>query len=365
MISDNIFGLNDATSLSELRSAIGSILRESHTSLSTFIKPALITAPVFIQQSISNDQVISNVHKALFNMYASYILVALKLDGIVSGSTTVRDVIKRVSSTESSSDVYIPMETLDKLVLSLSSNDKITKKQLVSAIEGVLSDETSAIQRMEGITAKYLTGRILNIALSVPNKRESISIHLYCQFFNRIIMDSLIRKFIEAVNTDKKYRFTMWRAGEISFFKDLVLGLDLYKKKLDITKYDNEGIFLDMMKRHNVGLAKKIIDYFTGDISTTNVKNNIYIIEDNTFKSVCSAVGLNFKRMNHVQQILRNTRSIFFASVNTLNQVVTFYIYGINNPFMFTYKELMSSGLGKSNQTDIVTILEMFKKGVV
>ena len=222
MISDNIFGLNDATSLSELRSAIGSILRESHTSLSTFIKPALITAPVFIQQSISNDQVISNVHKALFNMYASYILVALKLDGIVSGSTTVRDVIKRVSSTESSSDVYIPMETLDKLVLSLNSNDKITKKQLVSAIEGIIADEASAIQKLEGISAKYLTGRILNVSLNVPNKKESISIHLYCQFLNRVISDTLIKKFMEAVNANKKYRFTMWRAGEISYFKDLV-----------------------------------------------------------------------------------------------------------------------------------------------
>ena len=81
--------------------------------ISENIKPALITAPVIIEDTIHNEHVTMHIIKNLFNIYSSYIIVSLNLGRYITESSTVRDMMSKVSSTES---MYIGSDDLKYLM---------------------------------------------------------------------------------------------------------------------------------------------------------------------------------------------------------------------------------------------------------
>lgn len=388
MSNRNMFGItDDLSTITDLKQNIYDVLSKwsnlSTFTLSSYIKPALITAPVFIQENVYKEPVTEHVIKALFNMYSSFILVAIQLDGIVSSSLTVRDIVEKVSTESyldnSNIDILLKNIKLDnkKIIASLenssddlddsnnNSNNSSNKNNTKSKDKNI--DKThDKLSKLDSVVYKYNAGRIISVDLNVPKMSQPITIYLYCQFLNRVVNTQFMNKLIELTNIDTKYRWTMYKAGEIKFWKDFILGLDLFKKRLQLIKYDDKGIFRDILKRTNKSFFKKIIGIFLPTShSKVNIHNNIYIVNENDLKAVSSKVGININRMNNVERMLFNLRGIFLVSIDTLHQMVTFYIYGLSNPLQFTYKELMRSSVGKGNQMDIVSLLEMFKQGQI
>ena len=67
-------------------------------SLPKFTKPALIESPMFIDESLVEEEIITYTIKSLYNIYIGYISMALNLNQYVVGNRTIRDISSVVST---------------------------------------------------------------------------------------------------------------------------------------------------------------------------------------------------------------------------------------------------------------------------
>ena len=197
------------------------ITKGSEVSLSSFAREAIISAPVFIQDSIQGDEIIPSLSGNLMNYYGSFILLAFNLDQNISDSYTIRDMITRVSSSrESFSNSYYNTKDISKLFS--THNPKLVLE----------SSSDKELTTPVGIKSMFTTGRILNIDFNIGEKQsKKITIKLFINFLNRVLSTSFMNNMFELAYKDKKYRFLKYKAGEISFWKDFVFGLDYVRKQ--------------------------------------------------------------------------------------------------------------------------------------
>lgn len=160
-----------------------------------------------------------------------------------------------------------------------------------------------------------------------------------------------------AKNQSFKERYHLWRAGQISFVKDLIFAADLIDEHRKALVNDTSNVYLTMTDRRRRNLSST---YTTGTPSIADA-SNIAVISTETARQVEREVGGKLSYARTRKRIFDESYLILLAVVDERWERVTIYHRGLDQPTEVSFRELKVSEKGKG--PDITEFLKAYMQG--
>lgn len=152
-------------------------------------------------------------------------------------------------------------------------------------------------------------------------------------------------------------RFHMWRAGQLDFWKDLVMCQDLIDDHKEGLLKDTTGVYSSTIKRRNKNRISAIL---SGQPSVATASNMI-VMDQETAKELERNISGRLKDFKTRQKIFKETYAMIIVVINQDWDQVTFYHRGIDTPSEMSIGELKS--INKSKGPDVAEILKAYQLG--
>ena len=367
--------------------------RTRHVSLPSFVRPSLIESPNFMQASLAEEPVVNDILKNLYNIYVGYILCALQMNDLVVGNRRVRDILETVS-TAGAFESFIDtkslvtglqgsIETVRPVVYNKKGevvdnpDDYETKPHptqwgsLIVAYDASgrpirKSTPPQATHNTRAVTSPdkahnipIASGRQIELTFSTGPDSDPITLTINVKFNTRLVPDSVMEFILSQDFTNDIYRrWLQYRAGEIRFLKDFVLGVDKVNRKLDAVKKDTTGVLTDMFAHKNKNVFKRILSVVGKGPTSHNLANSILMIDEATAARETKKIGFSFDRLSDRKRFFDNTYNLFIVLVDNRYSRVTIYTNGIDQSASYSFNDLKASAAtDKMSMKEIVDYL--------
>lgn len=171
-----------------------------------------------------------------------------------------------------------------------------------------------------------------------------------------------------------KERFHAWRAGQLSFIKDIMFCQDLIDSHKKGLISDKTGFYATSVNRSNINKASTMAGYaapaivagirkkqhLSGSGASVSNASNIIVISENTKRAFEREIGSKLDNFKTRETIFKTTYSMILVVIDPEWEGVTIYHRSISTPTTLTAKDLKISA-GKS--TDIGELLKMYQMG--
>ena len=362
---------------------IGDIEDYTSLSLPSYIKRAIINSRVFIENTLSNEEILGPLMMNLLNIYTGFIMTASNMSSFVSNSRTLRDMLSVVATESFNKDnsIYLEDRLNDYFLGSRSSLlAKSTRNSIVGiehSIErtdmvngdqpytpgGVENPSKAEVINPEPRDVTLPSGRIIEVSFGTDKNPSGFKINLFLQFSPTFIPTDVASQFIAMNFTPSiRQRWLQASAGEISFIKDMILGLDQRRERMKALKKDKTGALRDMIDRQENALQNAWLKYLFITPERQNIANTILIFDKNNFDRACSKAGLRIKDFDRRQQFFNKTFSMIICVVDSMYNHVSMYFNGLRTSSEFTFDQLKKNS--KTEAMDVMSMLKDFSKGM-
>lgn len=152
-------------------------------------------------------------------------------------------------------------------------------------------------------------------------------------------------------------RYHAWRAGRISFIKDLVLCQDLISEHRKALMKDKEGVYSEIISRVN----KLKTAGFLENNPSLNVASNLYVISENTAAKIEEKLGGKLSNPRIRQKMFSSSYAMIIVVVDRQWERVTFYTRGIAVGTQLGLRDLKNANKGSG--PSIEDIMKAFVLG--
>ena len=335
-------------SIGKLTQAVRDYQTDTAVSLPSYLKSTNIMSRIYIEESISDEEIILPLVGMLNQVYAGFVLTALQLNHCVAGSRTVRRLLE-VVATEDYDDTTDIIE--NKLGLTVHTED-------------------SKVISLESKEQKLFSGRVIELDLNLnqtnnPNSdNKNTKVMLFVQLIPTIITNDVGSQVIQLnLGTSFNVRFKKMRAGEISFFSDFIFERDLINDKRKALKQDRTGLLYEILQSQNNKLSKALMGLIGVLPKNHNLANSIFVVDQKTFKSACGKAGLDFNNKHARENFFKQSFIMLLVVVDTNYNKVTIYFNGLDSKGEYSFKMIQansgagSSGSDKYDLKDIMTAM--------
>ncbi len=188
------------------------------------------------------------------------------------------------------------------------------------------------------------------IKMSIP-----ISIRLIA---NRMSEPTLVHLMSLASNdTTFKERYHAWRAGRLSFVKDLVLCQDIISAHKKALMNDKDGVYSEIINRVN---QNKIVSMQSGDVSLASA-SNLFVISQNTADALEQKLYGKLSNPKIREKIFNTTYAMIIVVVDPFTEKVTFYHRGIAAASTMSVGDLKIANKGSG--PDVSEIMKAYMAG--
>lgn len=380
-------------SLGGIVDAIQTFEDATSTSLFQYTRRAVIMSRVFIERSLAGEDILTPLMLNIMNIYTGLIMTALNMNQYVYGSKKVRDAMS-VVATENLSEAPADLQQKCKDYFLGSQADHLlsarSKRELRAGMEDIAdvdinitkSDGSEFGQGVKptslggvkdaGIVANDVkdmtlpSGRVITVDFGV-NKQGGGSggfkVNMYLQLLPQFIPTDVAHQFIEMNFTPSiRQRWMQVSAGEISFFKDFLLGQDRRKKRFKALRDDKTGALKDMVERQENNLSSSWLKLAQVTPERQNIANTILIFEKNSFDRACNSAGLKFKDFNSRQKFFNKTFSMIVVTVDPMYNQIEMYYHGLNAMSTFTFDQMKKNS--KTESVDLMSMMKTFANGM-
>lgn len=377
---------NGALSLGGILDAIQTFEDATSTSLFQYTKRAVIMSRVFIEKNLAGEEILTPLMLNIMNIYTGLIMTAINMNQYVQGSKKIRDVMSIVA-TESLSETPADLQSKfndyflgsqAKLMLSDRS-----KRELHAGMEGLTHSNGAPLKRKTyptqidnikdaGIVPNDVkdttlpSGRVIAVDFG---ERKGImgsgtfKVNMYLQLLPTFIPTDVAHQFIEMNFTPSvRQRWMQVSAGEITFFKDFLLGQDRRRKRFEALRNDKTGALKEMVERQENNLSSSWLKLAQVTPERQNIANTILIFEKNSFDRACNNAGLKFKDFNSRQQFFNKTFSMIVATVDPMYNRIEMYYHGLNAMSTFTFDQMKKNS--KTEAVDLMAMMKTFANGM-
>lgn len=357
---------------------------EDATSMSLFqyTKRSTINSRVFIEQNLAGEEILTPLMLNLMNLYSGLIITATDMNRYVQGTKRVRDLMS-VVATEGFQPAKYSADLLDEYFLGSNNLPQVPKpvREMFSRLPDGSSvrnndpnDENGSHTTssegapggakaldLEPRNANLPSGRILEV--NFGTKEQQFKIHLLLQMLPSFIPANVAEQFI-ALNFSPsfKQRWMQASAGEISFIKDLMFGVDVRRKRMKALKDDKSGALKEMIDRQNNNLANSWMKLAFITPEKQNIANSILIFSKPTLDKACSNAGLNIKNFDSRQRFFNKTFTMMLCAVDPMYGKIDMYYHGLKNTSTFTFEQTKRNA--KTEATDLLSIMKTYAAGM-
>ena len=387
------------SSLSEIAKTTGEVKgvynKLSTPSLTSFTKQANIMSRLYIEDTILRDDICVPLVGTLNQLYVSYILAALNLDTRCINGRTVREQFELVATENyniideilhnfgKSGCVYSNEETVVKLepdtqrlpvgrVIELS----MTGIQVLNSTRVDVTNnsrfEKEPTGKSQGNDKKKGTDKNHTATTVQTENAYQFKAYLYVQLVPYVLTSNVVEGYVSA-NFDPPIskRWTKYKAGEISFWRDFIFARDMIKKQAKALKQDKDGVILDMLNHQRNALFRwweGALNLITGgDISRSNshnLANTILITSKATFDKACRENSINFSNGTQRQKFFNKTWSMIICVVDPLYNTVDMYFNGVDMKGTYNFAMINKVGAKGQDNFDLKEVMSAFSQGL-
>lgn len=374
-------------SLGGIVDAIRNIEDSTSISLTQYTKRSTILSRVYIEKTLAGEDVLTPLLENIMNIYTGFILTALNLNRNISGSKKVRDAMQVVATEDITKVPDNTAALLDDYFLGSHATHVLPQRSLMELTNGdtrlVAGQEdwvTEAKNRASGRDTvtnvghagkvnilgddkqTLPSGRILNVDFSTENGGK-FAVNMYLQLLPSFIPTDVAQQFIEMNFTPTlTQRWLQVTTGEISFFKDFLLGQDRRRRRFKAIRDDRTGALRDMVERQENNLSSAWLKFSQIQPDRQNIANTILIFDKKNFDRACSMAGLRFSDYNSRQKFFNKTFAMICCTVDTMYNRIDMYYHGLNAVSTFTFDQMKKNA--KSEAVDMMTIMKTFANGM-
>lgn len=357
--------------ISELNATINDLKDASVSSLSAYTKRTLISSRVYVEDQLANEDITPKIMKLLYQMYSSFILSAIGLTNLIASGKTIRTMMSAISTEnfQSFTDI-IKAQFGDAFIgASVENNAQTNAPTDPNLAKDPKVDYSAQAKEMEAKGAHLFCGNLLEVSIPTDDRTQTVKLYFYVQLLPTVTPSAVMYEFLYAHSSPSlKLRWAMWKAGEISFWKDFVFECDRVEKRKKALKVDKDGILREMEDHRNANFRKKTKQLT--DLQKVkqrefrhNLANSMVICTKRTIDNVCKDLGINMKNFTQRQALMNDAMAVMMVVVDTNYGTVDLYMNGIEARGEYTSKMIDAVTKGKSDPLDMKELLTLISAG--
>lgn len=340
-------------------------------SLADLAKPCRVEPLVIIDKSIVNQPYMEDLMKMSLSQFAAYYLQAVNMLSNVGRIETLKmfDTLnpnRTMMSFESEGNVF-SSELYSKGLPSLEAFSTPAPRGLIAkaSLEADGSDEEKP-KEAPGMSASsdkimeaenLAVGKLLNVEISDPASKKMVKLPVLIRMIPAPIdSDTITHIFSAGGKQSWSNRLFLAKTGQIRFWRDLVLGMDIVDQHFNALVKDKTGVYKEISDRRRNNLAKSIA---TGRVSMADA-SNVAIVSSETLKKSASAMYGKIEQPAVRKAIFDNSYLLMLMVVDQYYQRVTIYHRGLDIASTYRIDEIQMKERGKGQ--DITEIFKMFSK---
>lgn len=342
-------------------------------SLADLAKPCRVEPLVIIDKAIANQPYMEDLMKMSLSQFAAYYLQAVNMLSNVGRIETLKmfDTLnpnRSMMSLESEGNVF-SSDLYSKGLPSLESFSKPSRPGLIA--QAALEDndgakEPKGSQRPDisaGATDRILeadnlaVGKLLNVEINDPTSNKMVKLPVLIRMIPaQIDSDTITHIFTAGGKQSWSNRLFLAKTGQIRFWRDLVLGMDIVDQHFNALVKDKTGVYKEISDRRRNNLTKSIA---SGRVSMADA-SNVAIVSSETLKKSAGALYGKIEQASVRKTIFDNSYLLMLMVVDQYYQRVTIYHRGLDMASTYRIDEIQIKERGKGQ--DITEIFKMFSK---
>lgn len=350
---------------------------EDSTSLSLpqYIKRAVINSRAFIQRECADAEILPDVMTAVMNMYVGFVMTTANMNRYVDKTNTVRDIMSTVATEaftgqQSLERNSIPSSIEDKLAY-LNGSFKPAKMEFDSLEPTKSHTSTTSGSKIHEVPSdvNLPSGRIIEIGFGKPDQKGNsqkstvATVTMFLQISPTFITSAVASAFIGCnFSPSIKQRYLQMNTGEISFWKDFVLGNDMRKNRRKALRQDKDGALKEMFDKQQSSISDAWLKMILFYAEKQNIANSILVFDSYTFQKACNDNGLKFDNYASRQRFFDKTFAMMVLVINQMDNKVSMYFNGWETRAEYTFAQMRVAA--KNSKYDLGDIMKAYGQGM-
>lgn len=197
------------------------------------------------------------------------------------------------------------------------------------------------------------------VTLSLSDGKASKDISVGIRLITVPVQYNLLKTIMGWSEKDNrlKSRISAWRAGELSFWRDLVLMRDIFTERRRLLMNDKSDLLTSMLGRQRNSMVHSVMTA-TPSVGTMS---SMMVISSDSVRQIEREV-LNGRLSNFAtrQRVMGATGLMVLAVVDPMSELVTVYVHTQALPSEFSIKQMKSASKGGSS--DLGEIIKLMNQ---
>lgn len=344
---------------------------QSIRSLADLSRPARVEPIVIVEENLRDVPEMVDVMKTLSSMFIGYYMQAAVYQGVKIGSISPLKVFDQLNPERvrrDAQDVIWSKESYEDGIPSFEDFHKpIESPHLVVSVESKDSDQKSktppSLSVGDADTSKFyeipnlVVGKLINIELQDGDHKGKFPVMI------RLTPTSVKTGVLTHIftgsskDTSMKEQYHLWRAGQISFWKDLVFSTNLIDQHRKVLVNDTSNVYSMMTDRRRNNYKAGAV----GKSPSMADASNILVVTKETARTMGRALHGRLEDVRIRQRFFDSNYLLLLAVVDELHSRVVIYHRGYDRPTEASFNEI--KGSEKNKGADISEILKAYVVG--
>lgn len=327
-------------------------------SLADLARPARVEPLAIIDQALSRNPFTEELLKFGLSTFTGYYLQAVNMIMNVGKINTLKvfDSLNPERSQGNLGNLVWSTEDYTSGLPVVSASLKPQQRVLVSLesfggqpASELRADMPTKLHEVDNLAV----GKLINVELSSEN--ETVKVPVIIRMVPAVVPSKTLTHIFTVGGTSGVLdRWSLVKAGQISFVQDFIFGTDLIRQHRQALVNDKSGTYEKILDRRRNNVSRAIA---TGTVSMADA-SNIAIITKQTAKEIGRAMYGRLESETVRQKLFDNSYLIVLMIVDEDREFVTVYHRDLSVESIYSFKEI--KGLEKNKGQDITEIFKSF-----
>lgn len=345
------------------------------SSLADLARPCRVEPIAIIDNVLADQPYMQDLMKLATSQFAAYYLQAVNMvlgvgkidtlkvfDSLNPVRTVGGDLAGAVFSKESYVDGLPSLEAfsqkIDRRVIAEYSHESFVASledgdEAPSGKTNLSAADTGKIYEVENLAV----GKLLNVSITDPATKQSAKLPVLIRLVPAVVPSEALTHIFTAGGRDSwSHRFFLVKTGQLTFWRDFVLGQDMIDAHMKALMTDRSGVYKEINDRRRNNISKAVL---SNRLSLADA-SNVAIISSNTLKTTASQLYARMDDMSVREKIFDNSYLLMLLVVDERWGRVTIYHRGIDLSSSYRLDDIKMAE--KSKGSDITELFKMFSK---
>ncbi len=327
-------------------------------SLADLARPARVEPLAIIDQDLSRNPFLEDLLKFSLSTFTGYYLQAVNMIMNVGKVNTLKvfDSLNPERSQGSFSNLVWSNEDFSA-GLPVVAKSMLPNSRVIASLESfdgspvtnLRADMPSKLHEADNLAI----GKLINVDLT--SEGETIKVPVIIRMVPAVVPSQTLTHIFTVGGTSGVLdRWSLVKAGQISFVQDFIFGADMIRAHRRALVNDKSGTYEKILDRRRNNVARAVA---TGTVSMADA-SNIAIVSKSTGKEIGRAMYGKLESSTVRQKLFDNSYLIVLMIVDPDREFVTVYHRDLDVESVYSFKEI--KGLEKNKGQDITEIFKSF-----